>query len=427
MKLTALLTILTFLAVSPARSQNSPNAATDWNAEAIKAYQAKDYKRFLEDEQRALQLDPANPRLLYNVACGESLQGNAKEAVHDLDQLLARKLDLGAENDNDFAAIHQTPEWHAFQSKLAELRKPVVHSEIAFKLADPNLVATTLAVDPATGDTYIASMRERKIIKRSKNGTVSDFIHQAQDGFYGGASLLIDSPHHLLYATTGAVPFMLDSRKEDYGRSGIFAFDLKSGKLARKILLPPDGKQHFLNTLVMDRKGNIYISDSLASGIYLLQSGSDHLEVFIPSNVFRASQGLAFSDDQRTLYVADFSNGLWAVDLASKDHRKIDPPGDVWLGGLDGLARVPDGFIAVQIGVKPERVLHLKLNSQEQKLASVEILEMNHPNYSEPIQGTVVGHSFLYVANSQLNLGDVKTGSFAADRAQPTVVLRLPL
>ena len=108
--------------------------AADLNAQAIKAYQAKDYKSFLQNEQRALQLDPSNPRYLYDVACGQSLTGNAKEAVRLLDQLLARKLDLGAENDGDFTAIHDTPEWLGFQSRLADLRKPLVHSQVAFTL-----------------------------------------------------------------------------------------------------------------------------------------------------------------------------------------------------------------------------------------------------------------------------------------------------
>ena len=65
----------------------------------MKAYRAKDYKTFLTDERKGLALEPENPRLIYNAACGEALNGNAKEAVALLDQLLARKLDLGAETD----------------------------------------------------------------------------------------------------------------------------------------------------------------------------------------------------------------------------------------------------------------------------------------------------------------------------------------
>ncbi|HEX8893081.1 MAG TPA: hypothetical protein VF783_07145, partial [Terriglobales bacterium] len=107
---------------APATTAQEPTSAADWNAAAVKAYRAKDYKRFLTDERKGLALEPENPRLIYNAACGEALNGNAKEAVALLDQLLARKLDLGAETDADFAGIRNTTEWAQFEAKLAELR-----------------------------------------------------------------------------------------------------------------------------------------------------------------------------------------------------------------------------------------------------------------------------------------------------------------
>jgi hypothetical protein len=419
--------LLVTCAVFTEAAQQPTNTATEWNGEAIKAYRAKDYEAFLADEKRALDLEPSNPRFLYNVACGEALLGNVRESVRLLDQLLARKLDLGAQTDEDFSKIHGTPEWSEFEARLAMLRKAQVRSEVAFRLPDPTLLATGIAVDPRTGDAYIASVRERKILLRAKNGSVKDFIREAQDGFLAGVSLTIDTHRQILFATTAAVPYMVGYRKEDFGRSGIFAFDLKSGKLVRKILLPADGKRHFLNALVLDRNGNVYISDTGLSGIYRLRRGADELEVFVPSSVFAATQGLALSEDEKTLYIADYSDGLWALDMASKNRRRMEGPPDVWLGGLDGLSRVRGALIAVQIGVKPERVLRIWLDSQGKRIIGVETLEMNHPDYAGPIQGTVAGRAFLYVANCQLDLGNGETGEFAADRARPTVVLRLPL
>lgn len=420
-----LMTLCAFLAFS----QEPAGTPAALNAEAIKAYQAKDYARFLTLEKRALELQPANPRFVYNVACGEALRGNPRQAVRKLDQLVDWKLDLGAEQDNDFAGIRNTPEWNEFESRLAELRKPIIHSTVAFTLPDPGLMATGLAVDARTGDTYIASVRERKIVRRSKQGRISDFIQQGQDGFLAGASLLIDARRHILFASTAAVPFMEGYRKEDFGTSGVFAFDLKSGKLLRKALLQPDGKQHFLNALALDHKGNLYVSDSAGAAIYQLPRRGKELKVFIAPNLFRSTQGLAFSPDAKTLYVADFSDGLWAVDMSSRKRQHLNAPADVWLGGLDGLSPEPGGFVAVQIApaVRPERVLRLRLDARRQRIAAADILEMNHPDYSGPIQGTVAGNVFLYVANSQLNLGDGQTGAFAKDRARPTVVLRLGL
>jgi len=403
-----------------------PSTPAALSAAAVKAYGQKDYAGFLAYERRALALEPSNPRFLYNVACGESLTGHASEAIKLLNQLVDRKLDLGAETDDDFSGIRKTPAWAGFALRLAELRKPVVRSEVAFKLSDPTLMAIGVAVDPQNGDTYISSIRERKIVRRTKAGEVSDFVREGQDGFLAGASLVIDTERHFLFASSSAVPFMRGYRDQDKGKSGLFVFDLKSGKLQGKAFLPVDGKPHFLNALAVDREGNAYVSDSGTPGIYRLRRGGNELEVFVGPDVFASTQGLAFSDDGKTMYVVDYSDGLWALGMASKTRRRIEGPANLWLGGLDGLSRVGNSFITVQIGVRPERVLQLDLDAQGQRISNVSILEMNHPEYDGPIQGTVDGRAFVYVANSQLRLGNGETGAYAEDKARPTVILKLP-
>jgi sugar lactone lactonase YvrE len=410
-----------------ASAQRPVDSAAALDRAAGQAYRTKDYGAFTTLERQALALDPDNARYLYDVACGEALEGHAGTAVSLLDSLLSRQLDLGAETDADFAGIRHSREWAGFESRLATMRTPIVRSSIAFTVRDPNLVATGIAVDPGTGDVYVASVRERKVIRRRTDGSVTDFVQAAQDGFLAGASLAIDTARQLLYATTADAPFINDHRKVDEGHSGVFAFDLRSGRTIRKAMLRPDGKKHFLNALVIDRSGNIYISDSEESGVYVLPAGAEQLEVFIPSTTFHAAQGLALSRDSRTLYVADYVDGVWAVDLDTRAIHRVDAPLKTWLGGLDGLSRLGDALVAVQIGVQPNRVLRLQLDPAGERITAVTTIEMNHPNYDGPIQGAIADHAFVYVANSQLRLGDGASGAFASDKARPTVVLRLPL
>jgi sugar lactone lactonase YvrE len=405
----------------------TPNTAAEWNAAAVKAYQAKDYKTFLADERKALALEPENPRVIYNTACGEALNGNAKGAVALLEQLSARKLDLGAETDGDFAGIRTTAEWAQYEAKLADLRKPLVRSTLGFKIEEPGLLATGMTFDATTGDFYIASARGRKILRRAKDGKVTDFVREAQDGFLCGAGLAIDAPRNLLYASTSGAPFMKGAQKEDDGRAGLFAFNLKTGETVRKVWLAGDGRKHFLNNLAVDRAGNVYVSDSLNSGIYLWRRDASALEEIAPPAMFEGSQGLALSDDEKTLFVGDFVEGLWALDLATKTKRRIPAPADAYLVGMDGLAKVKDGFVTVQLQVRPHRVVRLHLDPQWQRVVSVEVLESNHPEYDAPIQGTIAEGAFWYVADSQLETLDPKTGEFPAEKAKATVVLKLAL
>ncbi len=200
------------LAVSVA-SQEPPTPAS-LNTKAIAAYQAKDYGAFLRLEQQALHLEPENPQFTYNVACGEALNGHPAEAIPFLDRLLAQKLDFGAATDPDLASVRATPEWKGFETRLAALRRPLVKSQVAFTLPDVHLLATGIASDPQTGNIFIASVRKRKILRRTAQGKLSDFIREAQDGFLAGDSLAVDAPRRLLYATTSAVAYMEDMKRQ---------------------------------------------------------------------------------------------------------------------------------------------------------------------------------------------------------------------
>ena len=394
---------------------------------AAAAYQAKDFPTFLTIEKRALALAPGEPRTTYNVACGEALTGHAAAAVHVLDQLLASGLDIAVDKDPDFSGIVQTPEWNQFKERLAAARQPIVRSTTAFTLPDRGLMATSIAVDEQTGDTYIGSVRERKILKRTKDGTLSDFATE-KDGLLAVFYLLMDPVRRQLIVSMAAIPFMPGLRKEDEGSSGICIFDLATGKLVRRALLTASsGVHHLLDTAVVNQDGNLFVVDLGTHELYRLRRASSELELYVSGVVFRAPQGLAFSADERTLYVSDLIEGLWAMEVLSTDRRHIDAAPDVYLIGLDGITRVEDGFIAVQVGIKPNRVLKIRLDAKGERVAGVQTLESNHPAYSAPTQGVLSGGDLLYIANSQLGLANPKTGTFDDAQAKPTTVLRLPL
>ena len=393
---------------------------------ALAAYKTKDFATFLVLEKQLYALSPRDPRTAYNLACGEALVGHPAESVRLLGQLLAWGLDFDADKDSDFLPIYPSTEWIDFKVQLAGFRKPIVRSATAFTLPEKGLLAAGIAVDEKSGDTYVSSARERKIVKRSKTGVVSDFATE-KDGLLAVSYLVIDPARSQLIASVGAVPFMRGYRKEDEAQTGIFIFDLATGKLVRKVFLVSRADQHLLNAAVVDRAGNVFVVDSASREIYRLRRSSSELELYISSVVFQAPQALVLSADERTLYVVDYMDGIWAMEVLSTDRRRLDTAPDVFTGGLLGLARLEDGFIGVQNGARPNRVVRFRLDKKGEAIASAEVLERNLPEYLGPAQGTLSGSDFIYIANSQLNFLDPKTDAFPEDKAQPTIVLRLPL
>ena len=142
---------------------DSPQALV---ARAARAYEAKDYDTFLVLEKQLWTFAPNDPRTIYNVASGQALTNHPADAVSELDKILTMHLDFAAEKDPDFGSILKTPEWARYQERVAALRKPTGISTVAFTIADKGLVASSIAVDDTSGDDYIGSLRQRKILKR---------------------------------------------------------------------------------------------------------------------------------------------------------------------------------------------------------------------------------------------------------------------
>jgi hypothetical protein len=76
-----------------------------YSQEAARAYKEKNYAAYLENMLRAVELRPANPTLLYNLAGAYALNGNRREALDGLARVAEMGLVYGAGADEDFNAI----------------------------------------------------------------------------------------------------------------------------------------------------------------------------------------------------------------------------------------------------------------------------------------------------------------------------------
>jgi len=236
-----------------------------------------------------------------------------------------------------------------------------------------------------------------------------------------------DSARGLLWVAASAVPQMVGFDSADAGRSGLFAFDLATGALRRRYLLPRDGVPHALGDVTISRAGDVYASDSRAPVIYWVRARGDTLETFLRSPLLLSAQGMALDRDERTMYVADYARGLLRVDLASRALQPLAAADGVLTLGIDGLYQVGGDLVGVQNGVTPYRVVRLHLSGDGRRIVSADVLERARPDYAEPTLGVVVGSAFYYVANSQWEHFREDGTIDAPDALRNPMVLRLPL
>ncbi|HEX2982951.1 MAG TPA: hypothetical protein VHO28_05345, partial [Ignavibacteriales bacterium] len=107
---TKILILLAFLS-SAFYAQTNRDSLIALYRESVQAYQKADYANFLNYTKKALEVDPANYNLNYNLACGYALLGEKDKSVKALSFLVDRGLGEQAETDADFNDIRESDEF----------------------------------------------------------------------------------------------------------------------------------------------------------------------------------------------------------------------------------------------------------------------------------------------------------------------------
>jgi len=400
-------------------------------AEALKARTANRPAEYLQLMQEGIVFRPNMPGMMHRLAgayaanVSNSAAGgdNRERALGLLEKLARMGLAFNVAGDADFAALKDDVRFRAVVEAMAENTQPVVKSRPAFELAEKDFLPEGIAYDEHTRSFFIASVHQRKIVKRLWTGQVKP-LSAAADGLWSVVAIAVDAKRRLLWATTAAMDQTRDVDEKDIGRTAILKYDLDREKLLARLELPRSDVKRVFGDLVVAANGDVYISESLEGGLYRVSG--EQLQPFVAPGSFASPQGMViFPNNRQWLYVADYSLGLARVDLQSKNVVWLSPPADSCLLGMDALTRHGNKLIATQNGLRPHRVVEIALDAQGQ-LKHVARLESSHPRYSEPTLGVVVGNDFYYVANSQWDFFE-RGKTPPPEQLKPPLILRLPL
>jgi sugar lactone lactonase YvrE len=313
----------------------------------------------------------------------------------------------------------KTPAFREIVAKL-EAREPRVNkARPAFTLSGHrDAIPEGITFDPVDQVFYITSIYRRKVIRVDRQGRTTDFTPSASGGMLGGLGTHIDQQRRLLWVANAAAPEMSGHTPESDGRAALFAFDLRDGKLVRRIEQGSKEQPSLLNDFVIFNDGTLLITDTVRNQVMRLAPGATSLEVWLDD--FRFPNGIVLTEDERTLYVADF-RGITRVDVADKTRQKIEPAGGEILSGIDGLALHRGQVIAIQNAIGKARVLRIGPDS-----GRVELLESKNAAFEVPTTGVVVGDELWFIANPGLRAFD-EGKIWPMERLEEPVMVRLPL
>jgi sugar lactone lactonase YvrE len=369
--------------------------------EMRRARDSADWPAYLAAAQRQAELLNHSPMSHLELA---RAQAHLKDVNAGLNELrvfahMAQESEL-LDTLPDLAPLREAPAFKAIRQRAIENGRPIARSSLAFRLKDPALLPEDIEYDAGTKRFFISSILQKKIVTATMQGDLTDFA-TAPEG-WPVLALKIDHARQLLWATEVAVEGFESVEAAAQGRSALLCYELRSGKLVRRIEGP---RPTALGDLALTSDGTVIASDGQHGGIYRVRHGEDHLER-IDSGDFISPQTVAVAADGAHLIVPDYLRGL---GLLAPDTKRVTwlPTGSRHaLEGIDGLYRAGNRLLAVQNGAHPGRVVFFSLDVKGTSVAAEHILERSTPTLGDPTHGVIVDDTFYYLANSGWNVLD---------------------
>lgn len=402
----------------------------EYEQAARNAYQQKNISAFVENLEQALRLKPNHTRLMYSLATGYCLQARYDEALEYLRRVAATGMFFPAANNPAFAVLKDSvlykARFYAICQRFDESMRPVGTSTKAFELSEKALLIESIAYDPHEKAFYVGSIHKRKIIKIAANGTFTDFSVPS-DKLWSVSGMKVDAKRRTLWVCNTAFPQMQGYDSTLKGRAAISVYDLKTGKIQHRYYAPNDGKDHAFGDIVLHPKtGQAFVSDSFIPVIYTVDVAKGIVQEWLTADdgIWSSLQGLDFTPDGKTLFLADYSNGIFRIDVQTKKHKTLTVPDSCVVTGTDGLYYADGHLIGIQNGTLPHRVVRFRLNKTQSSIQGVEVLEANNALFDEPTLGVVVGNALYYVANSQWEKVDKRGKAKAEEDWKPHIILK---
>ncbi|HYC58497.1 MAG TPA: SMP-30/gluconolactonase/LRE family protein [Thermoanaerobaculia bacterium] len=368
-------------------------------------------RRVIEQITAAVEKQPDHAPLIYVLATYHDRARDAASVV----KWLTRLDELGWEHGvaPDGFRNTNTPAFRAIAAKLDAREPRVNRARVAFTLANQrDLIPEGIAFDPVDDVFYVSGIHRRNVLRVDRNGRATEFISEARDGMLGGLGVKVDGVRRLLWVISSTTPEMR-GWKEGENASMLAAYDLRDGKLVRKIEATPA----ILNDLTLLADGSLFATDMGRHKVVRLAPEATSLGVFAEN--FSFPNGITVSEDERILYVADFG-GITRIDLHDNSRTKLESKS--LLSGIDGLSMHQSELIAIQNAVGKARVIRI-----DPEHGHVEILESKNGAFEIPTTGAVAGDEYFFIANPGLRSFNEDHSMWPMDKLEDPVMLKLAL
>ena len=362
--------------------------------ELRRTHESGDAAAYLTASQSMYSFLNGSPQALLQLMSAETFAGKPDKALHSFAQFVA----MGQGSDEvlkakSFDPLRGLPGYQSIHADMAANTAAKTNAEEVFQLQGAAKIPEDIDYDPQTKQFYISTVLGKQILQVNTSGGTKLFANAPDQ--WPMMALKVDSRRHSLWSTEVALDGFAAVAKQDWGRSAILEYDLRSGKLLHRIDGPPKAA---LGDMALAANGDPIVSDGEHGGVYRVDRNTQSV-ARIDAGDFVSPQTPAVLADGKHILVPDYVRGIALLDLNTKHVDWLPMDGEHALSGIDGLYALGNTLIATQNGTSPERVVQF-LTAAKTGVLSESIIERATPTLGDPTHGVVVGDYFYYIANS---------------------------
>lgn len=290
---------------------------------------------------------------------------------------------------------------------------------VKFTVPEHDLYPENIAFDGKTGDFFLGSMGRSRIIRIKPDGNRSEFLATDDSGLLSSVGMKADAERRRLWVCSGRFSLLADHDNRP-AETGVFLFDLDSGKLIKKWVAVQQSPYHIFNDLVLDARGDAYATTTLIGRIYKLSPSKGTMELVHQLPAGQHNNGITIGPDGKYLFIA-VDRTISRLELASGELKELPVP-DNGAVGTDGLY----WFNGSLISVKPrfEAITRIRLAEDLFTAQKVEDLVKGHPQMAYPTTGVIANGRLVYVATSY---ADVPRTSDSTEQHGDVLIHKLAL
>ena len=342
--------------------------------------------------------------------------GEAEKVMETLEWLYDRGYVFGEVSQQQIPKLLEGVDPGRIAERLRAEAEVIEASEVAAEIPETAGLVESVIREPKDDHLIATSVSEKGLLGKRSYG---DWDGYKPDGVDNLSGIALASDGSFYAIASGRI----DGSNVERGFAGLIVVEV-DGQTIEKRVAAPDGVA--LSDITIAADSTVYASDPIGGGVYFAGPDADEMSALVPPGTFRSPQGLVTSNDNKKLYVSDYRYGIAIVDLETREIARLTTDLPLILDGVDGMCRYGNELVVVQNGTSPRRIAALELSEDGMRVVSHRVLEQAHSEWTEPLSGSIDGHTLLYIGNGQWDR--YVDGQPAQDKPPlPTQIRRLPL